>query len=210
MKNKKNSTRKIVLIGLLAILIVIAAAIGLSYAFMKPVVSTESVTTVTLNSCARISLTNTSSSIALSGNNGGYPMSKQKALQNTPYSFTVNNSCTTTSNYSIYLGTLSSNTLTAENNIYYIITTKGTKNIIQEGKILNTLNRFNSFTAEEKTQFNSGTGGTVNAIYELYSSSLATNTSAEYDLYLFIDPEVSDSSTMNKTFTSGLAVKATN
>jgi hypothetical protein len=208
MKAKVNNNKKYILIGILSVIGVLILSIGLTYAFMQPILQENSVTDVTLQSCARLSLTNQTSSIALSGTNGGYPMSKNRAFQNTPYSFKVTNSCADQTSYGIYIGTLSTNTLSIENNIHYIITTKGTKTIISEGIVTSSLNQYTAFTEQELSQYNSGIGGTVNAIYQLYSGTLASGVSAEYDLYLYVDSDVTGTDTMGKTFTAGLAVKA--
>ena len=103
--------------------------LGISYAFMQANIDTDSVTEVTLSSCAKLTLSDTGTSISLTNS---YPMSKNKALQTTPYTFSLTSSCDGGVGFNIYLATLNSNTLDVSN-IHYIITNHGSKNILVEG-----------------------------------------------------------------------------
>ena len=112
---KKN--QRIIILSILSILIVITLVIGISRAFMKPVMDTDAITEVSLSSCAKIKL---------SGNNSinlgdSYPMSRNKGLKTTPYTFTVSSSCDSLVGFNMYIATLNTNTIDASA-IHYIIT----------------------------------------------------------------------------------------
>ncbi len=195
---------RIILLSIISILIVVTIILGVTYSFMKADIESSSVTEVSLKSCAKITLKDTDVSINL---NNTYPMSKNKALQTTPYTFTVSSSCENYVGFNLYLATLNTNTLDASN-IHYIITSNGSKDILAEGILSNATNAENEFSNEEKTQLNSGINGTYGSIYKLYNDSIPLQGEKSYDLYLYVDGNVTDASTMNKSFKAGIAVKS--
>ena len=199
----KNNT-KIVLLCVLSILIVIAMVVGITYSFMRTDVDESMVTEVTLTSCAKLTLNDSDISISLENTS---PISKNRALQTTPYTFSVTSSCEGSINYNLYLATLNSNTLDASN-IRYMITEHGNTNIITEGILSDASNALSEFSAEEQAQLNSGINGTFATIYKVYTNSLAGGDTNEYDLYLYVDETITATDTMNKTFTVGVAAKA--
>ena len=195
---------RIILLSIISILIVVTIVLGVTYSFMKADIESSSVTEVSLKSCAKITLKDTDVSINL---NNTYPMSKNKALQTTPYTFTVSSSCENYVGFNLYLATLNTNTLDASN-IHYIITNNGSKDILAEGILSNATNAESEFSNEEKTQLNSGINGTYGSIYKLYNESIPLQGEKSYDLYLYVDGSVTDASTMNKSFNAGIAVKS--
>ena len=195
---------RIILLSIISILIVVTIVLGVTYSFMKADIESSSVTEVSLKSCAKITLKDTDVSINL---NNTYPMSKNKALQTTPYTFTVSSSCENYVGFNLYLATLNTNTLNASN-IHYIITNNGSKDILAEGILSNATNAESEFSNEEKTQLNSGINGTYGSIYKLYNASIPLQGEKSYDLYLYVDGSVTDASTMNKSFKAGIAVKS--
>ena len=195
---------RIILLSIISILIVVTIVLGVTYSFMKADIESSSVTEVSLKSCAKITLKDTDVSINL---NNTYPMSKNKALQTTPYTFTVSSSCENYVGFNLYLATLNTNTLDASN-IHYIITNNGSKDILAEGILSNATNAESEFSNEEKTQLNSGINGTYGSIYKLYNASIPLQGEKSYDLYLYVDESVTDASTMNKSFNAGIAVKS--
>ena len=106
---------RIILLSIISILIVVTIVLGVTYSFMKADIESSSVTEVSLKSCAKITLKDTDVSINL---NNTYPMSKNKALQTTPYTFTVSSSCENYVGFNLYLATLNTNTLDAVLKIY--------------------------------------------------------------------------------------------
>ena len=195
---------RIILLSIISILIVVTIVLGVTYSFMKADIESSSVTEVSLKSCAKITLKDTDVSINL---NNTYPMSKNKVLQTTPYTFTVSSSCENYVGFNLYLATLNTNTLDASN-IHYIITYNGSKDILAEGILSNATNAESEFSNEEKTQLNSGINGTYSSIYKLYNASIPLQGEKSYDLYLYVDESVTGASTMNKSFNAGIAVKS--
>ena len=197
-----SKNTRIIILSILAILIVVVLSIGITTAFMKPVEQGGNLTEISLSSCAKIKLTGTSS-VNLSNS---YPMSRNRGLQTTPYSLTVTSYCDSYVGFNLYIATLNTNTLTDEN-IHYILTSKGSKNVIVEGLLSEATNGVSDFDDASKTELNVGLKGTYGSIYKIYNDSISLKGNEEYDLYLFVD-ENATNTTMNKTFKAGVAVKA--
>ena len=198
-----NKNTKIILLSIISVLIIITIVLGITYSFMRPINETSSITSVKLESCANITLTDTGESINLSNS---YPMTKNRAFETTPYTFTVSSSCTDGSGFNLYLATLNTNTL-SDSSIHYIITEHGNKNVITEGILSEATNGVSDFQDYELNELNNGINGTYGSIYRLHSSGINYNTEVTYDLYLYIDESVTNE-TMGQTFSAGLAVKA--
>ena len=198
----KKST-KIMILSLLSVIFVLLLVLGITKAFMKPIEQGGNITEVSLNSCAKIKLTSTSN-VNLSSS---YPMSRNKGLQTTPYKFTVTSYCDSYVGFNLYVVTLSTNTIDAKY-VRYILTETGTKNVIQEGILLSATNGVSDFTDTEKTELNTGLKGTYGSIYKIHSENIPLKGNKSYDLYLFLDGDVADNSTMGKTFKAGVAVKS--
>ena len=194
--------QRIIFLIVISIIITIILSIGLTTAFMKPIEQGGNLTEIALSSCAKIKLTSTSS-INLSNT---YPMSRNKGFETSPYNFTVTSYCDTYVGFNLYIATLSTNTLDASN-IHYILTYKGSKNVIKEGILSSVTSGVSDFSDTEKTELNTGLKGTYGSIYKLYSESLALKGSKEYSLYLYVD-ENATNTTMGKTFNAGVAVKS--
>ena len=193
---------RLIIIGVLSIIIVILLSLGLTKAFMKPVEQGGNLTEISLDSCAKIKLTGTSS-INLSSS---YPMSRNRGLQTTPYSLTVTSYCDSYVGFNLYIATLNTNTLTDEN-IHYILTEKGSKTAVVEGILSTATNGSSDFSDTDKTELNTGLKGTYSKIYKIHNTTVALKGNKQYDLYLFVD-ESSTNTSMNKTFKAGVAVKA--
>ena len=197
-----SKNTRISILSILAILIVVVLSIGITTAFMKPVEQGGNLTEISLSSCAKIKLTGTSS-VNLSNS---YPMSRNRGLQTTPYSLTVTSYCDSYVGFNLYIATLNTNTLTDEN-IHYILTSKGSKDVIVEGLLSDATNGVSDFDDASKTELNAGLKGTYGNIYKIYNDSMSLKGNEEYDLYLFVD-ENATNTTMGKTFSAGVAVKA--
>ena len=198
MSNKK----KLIILGVLSVLIILVLVLGITRAFMKPIEETSSITEISLSSCAKIRLTGTNS-INLSNS---YPMSRNRGLQTTPYSFTVSSSCDTTVGFNLYIATLNTNTLDASE-IHYIVTNKGSKDALAEGVLSDATEDSSSFSDSEKTELNTGLHGTFSKIYKIHNESIPLSGSKDYDLYLFIDKNSTNTS-QGKTFNAGVAIKS--
>ena len=193
---------RLIIIGVLSIIIVILLSLGLTKAFMKPVEQGGNLTEISLESCAKIKLTGTSS-INLSSS---YPMSRNRGLQITPYSLTVTSYCDSYVGFNLYIATLNTNTLTDEN-IHYILTEKGSKTAVVEGILSSATDGSSDFSDTDKTELNTGLKGTYGSIYKIHNTTVDLKGNKQYDLYLFVD-ESSTNTSMNKTFKAGVAVKA--
>ena len=193
---------RLIIIGVLSIIIVILLSLGLTKAFMKPVEQGGNLTEISLESCAKIKLTGTSS-INLSSS---YPMSRNRGLQTTPYSLTVTSYCDSYVGFNLYIATLNTNTLTDEN-IHYILTEKGSKTAVVEGILSSATDGSSDLSDTDKTELNTGLKGTYGSIYKIHNTTVDLKGNKQYDLYLFVD-ESSTNTSMNKTFKAGVAVKA--
>ena len=198
----KKST-KIMILSLVSVIFVLLLVLGITKSFMKPIEQGGNITEVSLNSCAKIKLTSTSN-VNLSSS---YPMSRNKGLQTTPYKFTVTSYCDSYVGFNLYVATLSTNTIDAKY-VRYILTETGTKNVIQEGILSSATNGVSDFTDTEKTELNTGLKGTYGSIYKIHSENIPLKGTKSFDIYLFLDGDVADNSTMGKTFKAGVAVKS--
>ena len=201
---KLKPRTRIILLSVISILIVITIVLGITYSFMQANIDSSSVTEVSLSSCAKITLSDTGASINLNKTN---PISKNRALQTTPYTFTVTSSCESYVGFNLYLATLNTNTL-VDSSVHYIITRNGSKDILAEGILSEATNALSEFTSDDQNQLNIGINGTFGTIYRLYNDDIPLQGEVSYDLYLYIDSEVTDASTMGKTFNAGIAVKS--
>lgn len=193
---------RIITLSVLSILIVACIVLGVTYSFMQANIDSTSVTEVSLSSCANIMLNDTDVSIDLENT---YPMSRNRALQTTPYTFTVSSSCNESVGFYIYIATLNTNTLDA-NNIHYIITNHNSKEALVEGILGEAKDGLSDFEEYQINELNNGIKGTYGNIYRLYSNGLHNNSELTYDLYLYIDESVTNE-TMGLTFNAGIAVK---
>ena len=193
---------RIITLVTLSILIFLCLVLGITYAFMRNSIDNNSFTEISLSSCATITLSD-ENSINLSNS---YPMSRNKALQTTPYTFTVSGLCEGGVLFNVYIASLANNTLEA-NNIHYIITNNGSKEPLVEGILSDATNGINDFNDSELKQISTGINGEYGNIYNLYTDSIHFEMEKKYDLYLYVDSSVT-SDTMNQTFEAGLAIKA--
>ena len=197
-----SKNTRVIILSILAVLIVVVLSIGITTAFMKPVEQGGNLTEISLSSCAKIKLTGTSS-VNLSNS---YPMSRNRGLQTTPYSLTVTSYCDSYVGFNLYIATLNTNTMEASN-IHYILTSKGSKDVIVEGILSEATDGASDFDDVSKTELNTGLKGTYGSIYKIHTTFIPLKGSSEYDLYLFVD-ENATNTTMGKTFSAGVAVKS--
>lgn len=197
-----EKTRKIMLVAL-AVGIGLCLVLGISSAFLKPVDLSTSVTELSLNSCAKIMLVENGPAITLSNT---APMSDTKALETTPYEFSVKSSCDVSVNYKIYLALLSTNTLSASK-VKYAIKDKVENTIVENGLIDQKTESSSDFDDSEKAQITTGIKGTASSVYAVMDTYIIGNTEKTYQLYLWVDAEAGNEA-MNKTFTVGVAAKS--
>lgn len=191
-----------IILGILAVLIVIVLSFGVTKAFMKPIEQGGNLTEIALSSCAKIKLTG-ESSIDLSNT---YPMSRNRGLQTTPYTFTVTSYCDTYVGFNLYLATLSSNTLPISS-IHYVLTDLDSKEAIVEGVFDGTADVTHQFSDREINELSAGLKEKPGKVYQIHSSNIPYKGTKKYNLYLFLDESVTNE-TMGQTFKAGVAVKA--
>ena len=194
---------RIITLSVLSILIVACLVLGITYSFMQANIDSDSVTEVSLSSCAKVTLEDGGDAIVLENS---YPVSRNVGLNQDPYIFTVTSSCEDYVGFNLYLATLSTNTL-SDSAIHYVITENGSKDALVEGILSEAEEALSEFTVEEQTQLNIGINGTFGTIYKLYNDSIPLQGNKTYDLYLFIDEFVTND-TMNQVFSGGIAIKS--
>ncbi len=194
---------RIIILLIICVLFVLGLVLGIGYAFMSNKIDSSSVTEVSLSTCAKIKLTDTNKSISL---NNSFPMSRNRGLNTTPYSFTVSSSCQGYIGFKIYLSVLKNSTMDAKN-IHYAITLKGDKVPLFEGIVGEQTDGKNDFNNEEIKQLESGIKGSYSNIYVIMNWGLLNSNVKDYDLYLWVDESASNN-TMNQVFNAGIALKA--
>ena len=196
-----NKKYKLLILGSLAIILVVILSISTTIAFMKPIEQNGNLTSISLSSCAQIKLTSTSS-VNISNS---YPMSRNRGLQTTPYSFTVTSYCDSYVGFNMYIAILEDSTIDLKN-VHYIITNKGSKNALQEG-LLSDLEEETTFSNNEKTELRTGIKGNFSKIYKMFSGKVPLKGNREDDLYLFIDENATNDA-MGKVLKAGVAIKS--
>ena len=198
MQNKK----RIILLSIIGLLIISILAIGVSKAYLEPIETTKEPTKVTLKSCAKIAFSD-NESVNL---NNMAPMDDELVISKVkPYNFNITSTCEEGTSFSLYLGITNNNSLD-KNNLKYGIKLKGSKSFIISGKLSDLLDKKNTFSEDELSQIASQNNS---VILELMDASVAYNHEKNYELYIWINSEVDDLNTMNKTFNANVFVKAT-
>ena len=195
------NNKKIIILVILTIIIILIISIMVTSAFMKPIDNGENLTSLSLSSCAKIKLAETSS-IDISNS---YPISRNKGLQTTPYSFTVTSYCDSYVGFNMYIAILEDSAIDLKK-IHYILTNKESKTALQEG-LLSDLEEDTSFSESEKVELRTSIKGNFSKIYKLFTGKIPLKGNREYDLYLFID-ENATNEIMGKTFKGGVAIKS--
>ena len=194
---------RIIKLSVLSILIVICIVLGVTYSFMQANIDSNSVTEVSLSSCAKITLEDGGDAILLENS---YPVSRNKGMQTDPYTFTVTSDCESYVGFNMYLATLNTNTL-SDSSVHYVITEHGSKEALVEGILSEAENALSEFNADEQNQLNIGINATFGTIYKLYNADISLQGSVTYDLYLWVDESVTND-TMNQVFKAGVAIKS--
>ncbi len=176
----KLNNKKYLILLILSIVIVITAAISITYAYLAYSGSQNDPNTIS-SSCYDITFTE-GSSINLTS----YPMSSSQAFSRIdPYTFTITNNCATGSGYQIFLNI--SNNTDQELLSYINFSLDGTSTT-----------RLTSLTPSSLPAGVSSSN--ISTSYVIATGSLPDiNTSESFELYLWID-ESADTSIMGQTF----------
>ena len=168
-----------ILMGIIVISIGLCLMLYRSYALWVVTLSgQENIVSV---GCFNIEFLENSSSIAL---NNSYPVSDQKGMSGSAYSFTVTNKCTVDSSYQVTLNTLNKNTM-GDDKVKYAIykegTTKPSTGSLVNSASINT-DTANLNVADLKTSYIIASGELRGAEEEN-----GTGESHTYNVYLWID-----------------------
>ena len=182
--------KKRIVILVVSLIAITGIIVGVSYAFFSIGGSQEQANNFT-SGCLNISLTSNSSSINLTNT---YPITDIEGLEGASYDFTITNTCSTETNYSINLESLNeqSNTLNADY-IKVALSSDTVDNVISK------LSSNTSVTPEIEGAYES---------YNLYTGTLKGEESKTYHLKLWIDYEATKEQAANKTYSSKINVIA--
>lgn len=179
-----NKKKKIILI--MVILLVMMTVIGVSYAYWLLTFSSHNPSKIT-TSCLSLSLTNEKNDINLTK---AYPISDAEGKKLTPYSFTITNTCDLFLGYTVNLEVLNESTMPYK----YI------KAMVNNEAITN----LNALEDNTTTLDNASTSKI------LAKGTLGTDDSADYNIRLWMDEDVTvnDTDSMNTTFLSKVTISA--
>ncbi len=181
---------KRIVILVVSLIAITGIIVGVSYAFFSVGGSQEQANTFT-SGCLSIKLTNESSAIHLTNT---YPITDIEGLETTSYDFTITNTCSSETNYSINLESLNkqTNSLSAD----YI------KVALSSDTVDNVISKLSSNTSiipEIEGSYES---------YNLYTGTLQGKESKTYYLKLWIDYEATKEQAANKVYQSKINVIA--
>ncbi|MBE6161855.1 MAG: hypothetical protein E7158_06530 [Firmicutes bacterium] len=201
MKNRKTM---IVLITIILLLVMVIA--GSSYARWSVTKVQKSSNNIS-SSCFELQFNDeNSTSINLTNT---YPMPEEDAMKQTPYEFTITNTCSTDMFYNITLNTTGTTDL--DNVLDYKLIDEN-NNVIGPKIIgsLRTYDSYNNTTYEGYSILNSyilTSGHLTKATMNNDNTAVVTpGESKTYRLYIWMDENVTDTSTMNKSFNGKIIV----
>ncbi len=181
MNLEDKNVKKKIMIGI-GIAFVILVVVGTSLALWS--FNTKQTSINELNSsCLKISLKDENDAITLEK---AHPITNDEGEALTPYTFTIQNTCTTSISYNVNLGITENSTLNAK----YIAVKLGE----DEKKILNA--------------FTPATLDNYSEAYTLKTGTLSGKDSITYDLRLWMDETTEGEESMNKTFESKIVISA--
>ena len=179
-----NKKKKIILI--IVILLVMMTVIGVSYAYWLLTFSSHNPSKL-VTSCLSLSLTNEKNDINLTK---AYPISDVEGKKLTPYSFTITNTCDLFLSYTVNLEVLNESTMP-----YKYIKAMVNNEAIAKLKDLE----------DTQTTLENASSSKV-----LFKGTLGSGDSADYNIRLWMDEDVTvnDTDSMNTTFLSKVTIGA--
>ena len=179
-----NKKKKIILI--IVILLVMMTVIGVSYAYWLLTFSSHNPSKL-VTSCLSLSLTNEKNDINLTK---AYPISDVEGKKLTPYSFTITNTCDLFLSYTVNLEVLNESTMP-----YKYIKAMVNNEAITKLKDLE----------DTQTTLDNASSSKV-----LFKGTLGSGDSADYNIRLWMDEDVTvnDTDSMNTTFLSKVTIGA--
>jgi hypothetical protein len=189
-----NKYKKVLLVLLPLIIVLFLTLILTSKAFMKPILANPAITSVSISTCGTMTLTD-QNPITLAN---AYPMSDNKGLLSTPYTFTITNSCNEASSFMIYLVVFNDSEIPNNNIKYNLDTTNNTALISSLPERI--------FSTAIKNQLITKIGkSTISNVYQLDSKSLSAGSSQTFNLRMWLDINAGNE-LMNKSFISTVAI----
>ena len=185
----KKSTKITLLIG--GILVVLLGVIGITYAFFATSGSQEQANTFYTSGCLNITLTDASAAI---DSNHAYPITDIAGLEETSYDFTIENTCSTSTNYQINLESL--------NQVANLLDADYIKVALSSDTVDNIISILSS-----NTPITPSVSGAYEA-YNLYTGTIAGNETKTYHLRLWIDYDATVEQAANKVYESKINVIA--
>ena len=179
MAKKKNN---FLLIGLILILVLV---IGFSYGYYL-LNRVQENNNIVGSKCFKLELASEENNINL---NNMYPISDEEGKSLTPYTFTLKNTCDMTASYTLSMEMLEGTTLNSK--YVDVMVNNG------EIKLLNSYDEANTVL----------TGSTESRILD--KGLLASNTTKDYSIRFWMDKNVEDIDSMNKSFQSKIIVDST-
>ena len=179
MAKKKNS---VLLIGLILILVLV---IGFSYGYYL-LNRVQENNNVVGSKCFNLEIASEENNINL---NNMYPISDEEGKSLNPYTFTLKNTCDMTASYTLSMEMLEGTTLNSK--YVDVMVNNG------EIKLLTSYDEANTVL----------TGSTESRILD--RGLLASNTSKDYSIRFWMDKDVEDIDSMNKSFQSKIIVDST-
>jgi len=183
-----EKTKLSLLIGGISLLMVGTAS--LSFAFLS-VSKKQDVANNFTSGCLNISIENESASINLSNT---YPITDLEGLESTGYTFTIKNTCSTSSNYMINLESLNKTTNTLD--------TQYIKTSLSSDTMDNLIQKLDSDLVTKAYIDESYVS------HNLYKGTIEGKSTKEFNLKLWIDYDTTKEQGMSKTYTSKINVIA--
>lgn len=175
LRNRVENNKLLVII-LLAILVLVLFLIAGLYtrAYLIPKVEEASITSVNVSTCGYYTMEENSSSIDLVK---AYPISDTAGMKMSGYSFSLENTCSQSTDINIYLVVTSDSTIPAS---YVKYSFNSAPNFV------NSMATY-TFSTKTNSQFQTKTSKTVSQVYLLKSDTIASGDVKNYNLKLWID-----------------------
>lgn len=193
-KYMKIKSKKNFYITLISLLIFLVTLFLLSYAYLKPRIGEKASTAVSITSCGHFTFLDGSSSINLTNS---YPMSDNMGKKTTPFTFSIKNTCETSSKFIIYLVVPKTSEIPI-NYISYELQPTNTS-----GKLIDKVNT--NLIPTLKSQLETIHSFEIENVIELTTDTLTPGMTKTYDIKLWANKSASND-VMNKTFEATVAV----
>jgi len=185
----KENIKKIMVASIITLLLIVGT-VSLTFAFLS-VSDKQEIANSFTSGCLNISIENEGNAISLSNT---YPITDIEGLKQEGYTFSIKNTCSTSTKYQINLESLNlvSNTLSGD--------------YIKVSLSNNTMGNMISILSSNPETTASIAGAYISN--RLYTGTIAGNTSKDFNLKLWLDYDATKEQAANKTYTSKINVIA--